>query len=162
MKKNRLFYIWFIPLVWAMTSYLQYFHPGDEYGMYVISSLPGIWIGIIVSSFDIGDPIMGGGLVALVGALVMTTFGFLMDSVKVQKIFWAFAFSGAAVAVFIMSIMSYPSLDRAIAKNGSIRAYVFMSINVGIYFSIVLSLAAKGIEVLFFRINKSIKRRSAL
>ena len=138
-------YIWILPLLWASCSLIHFQFPGDEYGMYGISSIAGLWIAFIVRLGDQHNP-MFPVAIALAGAIVMSVIGFLMDRIRIRKTIWAILFVVAALAVFVMSIKSYPTIERALSKNGSWWAYVFFSLNVGLYFSVLLSFLVKGLE----------------
>ncbi|NQU45104.1 hypothetical protein HQ520_17610 [bacterium] len=145
MRKHAIFFVWFLPIIWATCSLLHFRHPGDEYAMYAVSSIAGVWIGFIVPFGDIHDPMIPIS-VAAVGGLVMAAIGFVMDYLRVRQLVWALLFVILVPAVFVESILSYPSIERALGKNGSWWTYVFFSIGMGINLSIPLALLVKGVE----------------
>ena len=57
----------------------------------------------------------------------MAVFGFLLDRLPVSRRLWAAVYIVASVALFAWGLSSFPSLEKAIAKNGSISAYAFCS-----------------------------------
>jgi hypothetical protein len=131
MKNKKVFYTWLLPVVWTTCSLMSYQFPGDEYGGYAISSIAGIWIAFFIKNINIHDPILPIS-VAATGAIVMTGIGFLMDRLKVNKLIWAIIGSLCAITIFILSIISFR--DRHLG----ITAF-FYSINMGLYFSIFMS-----------------------
>ena len=52
------------------------------------------------------------------------------------------------------SILSYPSYERAIRKNGSLTAYIAGASNVGLYLSVALGFIVKGIAVVVRRVHR--------
>jgi len=78
-------------------------------------------------------------LIAFALAVVLIVVGLVMDRFCIHKVLWGITFSVCAVVVFAASVLSFPSIERAISKNGSISCYVCFSINVGLYLSVVLS-----------------------
>jgi hypothetical protein len=122
--------------------------------MYAIASIAGSWIAFIISFGDIHNPVIPISI-ALTGAIVMALIGFLMDQVRIRKAIWAILFVVAALVIFVISIKSYPSIERALSKNGSWWSYIFFSVNVGLYFGILLSFMEKGLEVVLKRTRKA-------
>lgn len=150
MKKYFPFYNILLPLIWGVCSYFHHYYPGDENAMWIISSLAGLWIAPFVF-FSSTSKEMAPVVIAFAGAIVMLPIGILMDFLHVRKLIWAIIFSVCTLIIFCLTLMSYPSLERAINKNGSIWAYIFFSINIGIYISIILSI----ILALIFKLSKS-------
>lgn len=132
------FYSWLLPLFWAVCSYLHHYYPGDENGMWLLSSAAGLWIAPVAFLGGASKAAIAVGI-AVAGALVMAPIGYAMDFFHVRKLLWAILFPICALTVFVAAIMSYPSIERAVSKNGSWWAYILFSINIGIYISIILS-----------------------
>ena len=76
-------------------------------------------------------------LAAVTGALVMAIPGLLLTKLKTSIKLWLAVFVICAVTILIYSITRFPTIDRAISKNGSWQAYIFSSINISLYLSIV-------------------------
>ena len=91
-------------------------------------------------------------IILLTGVSVLAALGFVMDRLRISKRIWGTLFGLCFVIVLVLSILQYPSLDRAIRKNGSITAYIAASCNVGLYLSIVLAFIGKGVVVAARRI----------
>lgn len=139
MKERRIFFLWFIPILWAGCSLLSFQFPGDEYGLWALSSIAGVWIGKVFPFGDIHNSVIPLS-VALVGAAAITPFGLLMDLLRVGRVLWAVLYVLCGAAVLIGSIHSFESIDAALTKNGSWAAYIFFSANSGMYFAVFLSI----------------------
>jgi len=118
---------------------LHHYFPGDENAMWLISSVAGLWIAPFVFLGGASE-IMAAVGIAVAGAIVMSPVGIAMDFLHVRKLIWVILFPVCALIIFCAALMSYPSIERAINKNGSIWVYIFFSINIGIYISIILSI----------------------
>ena len=145
----RLFYAMVLPVVWAVATVVSYFHPGDEYGLFVFSSIAGSWVCFIIR--DIGHLRDVLWLIIVVGVAILAILGFVMDRLRVSKRVWGPLFVLSFALLLLFSLRQYPSLERAISKNGSITAYVAGACNMGLYLSIVLSLIAKGVTTMIRR-----------
>ena len=74
----------------------------------------------------------------------MSGIGFLMDRACVRKLLWATLFVFFFGIILFWSINTYPTLEKALRKNGSWWAYIFFSINIAIYISVLLSAMVTG------------------
>ncbi|MCU0784840.1 MAG: hypothetical protein MUF81_12520 [Verrucomicrobia bacterium] len=57
--------------------------------------------------------------VAAAGALVLALAGGLLAWLRVRKALWTGLFAVSATAILFLMLRSFPSLERALAKNGS-------------------------------------------
>lgn len=130
---ERCFFLFILPIMWMGISTAHYFFPGDEYGMYALSSIVGSWPGFIWGMPS--SPLAMVLIITISGGAVMAGVGCLMDWLKVRKKFWVIFLVVSTVAVFIFEIASYSSIQAALGKNGSWWAYIFSSILIGIYIS---------------------------
>jgi len=154
MKNRTLFFTFVLPILFACCSLLSFKFPGDEYAMYAISSYVGSWIDHIVPFGDIHNPLIPISI-ALTGAVVMAGLGFLMDCLKASKRRWIILYIAGALGFFIYSVAGYPSIQEAIAKNGSLMAYALFSINLSLYLSTIISLVWKFTAVYLFKKESS-------
>ncbi len=138
MKYYLSFYRLLLPLFWGVCSYFHHYYPGDENAMWLLSSAAGLWIAPFAFLGGASKAIIAASI-AVAGALVMAVTGFAMDRFCISKLLWSILFPICALTIFVVAIMSYPSIERAISKNGSWWAYILFSINIGIYISIILS-----------------------
>ncbi|MBN2309507.1 MAG: hypothetical protein JXR94_11080 [Candidatus Hydrogenedentes bacterium] len=138
MKPRNKFFVWLVPLLWATCSYVHYHYPGDEYALYAIGSIAAIWIVPLVHIGDIHNPLFPLSI-TLAGAVVMAAAGWIMDRLRTHRRLWAALYAGAAAAILCASLLAFPSIDRAIRKNGSMAAYVLFAANAGLYVSVVLA-----------------------
>jgi len=150
---DRWFYMLFLPLAWACCSVLHFRHPGDEYAMYAISSLPGSWILFLFPIGDIHTPLIPVN-VAVVGALVTASVGLLMAGLSVRKAVWFGLFMISAIVIVWITMGSFPSVARALSKNGSWWAYVCSAVEVGMYCASGLSIVVTGICRLLERLRE--------
>jgi len=144
MKQNQRFFVWLLPILWAGCSIGQYLYPGDDYFMYAYGSIAGTWIAFVI---DVGDP-KNPAIpisIALVGAAVMASAGLLMDRAGASRRVWWIVFGVSACALFGALIMPPGALDRAGSKNVALLTYAFFSVNIGIYLSLLITLAGAGI-----------------
>jgi hypothetical protein len=114
--------------------------------MYFISSVAGSWIVFILRP-EIHNPLLPVA-VAAAGALVLALAGGLLAWLRVRKALWIGLFGASAAVLLFLMLRSYPSLERALAKNGSWWAYVCSAVELGIYAATVLS----GITTLVSRV----------
>ena len=142
---KKFLYIWLIPLLWSTTSLLALQFPGDEYGMYAISSIVGLWPIFIFHPSGSPSEFQFWFLITSGGAIVMAAMGLLMSAIKVKIKLWLPLYVVFAVTICVLSLCQYPSYSRAMSKNGSIWAYIFSSANMGLYLSIILSTVIQGI-----------------
>jgi len=154
--KNRFpFYSWLLPLIWGVCSYLHHYYPGDENAMWLLSSIAGMWIAPFAFLGGASKAAIAAGI-AVAGALVIAPIGFAMDFFHIRKLLWVILFLTCSLTVFVAAIMSFPSIERAINKNGSMWAYILFSINIGIYISIILS----AVLTVIVKISRYIKKNN--
>lgn len=134
----RWLYVWLLPLVWTGVAWANFYHPGDEYGGFVVGSLAGVWIALVVKMTGSPNNMLPPLLMA--GATTVALAGLMLDLLRVRWQYWSVLMLGAAMLLFAWSFGSYPSVQRALSKNGSIQAYIFPSINLGIYFASIVSI----------------------
>ncbi len=151
MKNYSPFFCLLVPLIWGASSYFHHYYPGDEKGMWLLSSVAGLWVAPFVFISGASDTAAAAGI-TVAGVIVLVPIGFAMDIFHVRRLFWVILFPVCSLAVLVAAIMSFPSIERAISKNGSWWAYIFFSINIGIYLSIILSsILTLTVKLLKFR-----------
>lgn len=149
------FYVISVPVLWMAVSAINFHYPGDEYGGWGVGSLPGLWILPIVGTS--GSPSRLVPYVLAAGGMVMATLGWAMDGLRTPLIPWAIVTAIAAGLFGAWALAPFPSWERAIAKNGSIQAYILPSFNLGLLSSTVLM-----IMVMFLRKGLSRRRVSGV
>ena len=137
--KARHLLVWLVPSLWSVCAFGSWHHPGDEYGMFAVSVLPCIWLAIVLSYGHLSEVYL---FLIAAGALPMVAIGFILDRLPVSRRLWSAAYILAFAGWFVWMLSQYPSLQRAVAKNGSISAYAFCAANLGLYASVVLFLPA--------------------
>lgn len=140
--KARHLLVWLVPALWSMCAFGSWHHPGDEYGMFGVSMLVSVWIVLMLNFGHLSQVYL---LLIAAGALPMAIFGFLLDRLPVSRRWWAALYIVASVGLFAWGLLSFPSLERAIAKNGSISAYAFCAANLGMYVSVLACLGGGAV-----------------
>ena len=151
--RPRWLYSWLLPLLWTTIAWNNFYHPGDEYGGFFVGSLAGLWVGMLVSSA--GSVQRGAMLLVAAGAGSVATAGWILDKLRAPLIPWFCLFLATAAGLFAWSFGSFPSVERALAKNGSYEAYVLPSLNLGLTFATLAVLLATAV----YRLSSSIAQR---
>lgn len=154
MQRRKLcpwFFVWFLPLAWAGCAWGATEHSGDEHMMFVVGSIAGFWIFAILDNADYPSIQQQAPLVIAAGAAAVAVVGLLLDWLRASRRIWAALWAVIAVAVCVTTIASYPSYQRAIAKNGSLLTYVYFSINYGLYLACIFMLIIAPLMLLFRR-----------
>jgi hypothetical protein len=135
---KKYFFTLLLPIIWATVSFVSYYHPGDEYGMYVYSSIIGTWLFFFVKNIRI-QSIFFPIAVALTGGIAVALIALCMDRLRVNRWLWLVCWIVFSVIIFIFSINQYPTIEKALYKHGSWMAYITFSLNVALYVSIFFS-----------------------
>jgi len=135
--KARHLLVWLVPSLWLLCAFGSWRHPGDEYGMFAASILVSVWLVFVLNFGHLSEVYV---LLIAAGVLPMAFLGFLLDRLPVSRRLWAALWISASVALFFRGVLLYPSLEKAVAKNGSISAYAFCAANLGMYVSVLTCL----------------------
>lgn len=146
----RPFYRAVLPIVWATAAVTSYFHPGDEYGLFVGSTIAGSWVCFVLPEISHLSKVLW--IILTTGVVVLAIVGIVMDRLHVSKRVWLTLFGLCFAGVLLLTLHQYPSLDRAIGKNGSLTAYVAGACNVGLYLSIVSAFIINAVAATMHRI----------
>jgi hypothetical protein len=128
-----------LPAIWVVTSAAGFRFPGDEYGLWAVGSLPGLWFPVLLGC---GDLKVGLWLTLLAGGAVTAGFGAVTDRLRVRWLPWYALWVVAAGVICGLELSSYPSWAKAMSKNGSFQAYALSSLNVGLMLSTLAMIAA--------------------
>lgn len=153
--KSRHFFIWLAPTLYTFCAFGSWRHPGDEYGMLLVTFLPAFWLAPFLESGHVSEVIY---VLIAAGALPVTIVGFVLDRMAVWRRAWAVCYLATVAGLVPWSLSGYESLERAISKNGSIQAYVYSAANLGLYASLLLFLVIGIIVGAYRRIRG--KRRN--
>jgi hypothetical protein len=134
-KRKSWFYRIALPAIWLVAALFSWTHPGDEYGLFIVSCWPA---SVLVALF--ANPTQFRGVLPLlaVGVVTMSLAGWLMDTLRVWRSLWLPLFVFGAMALVWYGLSQYPSYARAMAKNGSLTTYVSAATNMSLYLSVVL------------------------
>lgn len=145
---RKYLYTWLVPLLWAVSSLLSLRFPGDEYGLYTVSSIAGVWGYLLFRPSGSPSNTLFWLTITIAGMLVMSVFGFVLSKLRAKIVLFGAIYAAAAIVFCVFLICSYPSFEKAISKNGSLWAYVFSSMNLGLYVSVILTAIISGISKL--------------
>ena len=120
------FYRVILPAAWLGTAWTSWHHPGDEYAMCFVGALPGWWILPLLPDGDIKHVLLP---VLAAGAASVTFAGWTMDRLRINRPIWLAAVVFLAALLVGWTLWQYPTYQRAMAKNGSLTAYVAAAVN---------------------------------
>lgn len=142
--RARWLYSWFLPLLWTTVAWNNFYYPGDEYsGFFFGGSLAGLWILAILGSA--GSVQQTAVLVVAAGSMTVAVAGWLLDKLRVSFVPWALLSLASAAGLCAWSLSRFPTLERALAKNGSYEAYVLPALNVGLIFATLVMVTGIGL-----------------
>ncbi len=72
-----------------------------------------------------------------------------MDLIRSRPSRWAIVFMTTMLLIFASMLRSFPSLQRAIAKNGSLWTYVLSATVLALYVSVILCIIGNGLTRLW-------------
>ncbi len=161
--KARHLLVWLVPSLWSMCAFGSWHHRGDEYDMFGVCILPGIWLVFLPLNF--GQPWQVYPLLIAAGALPMAVVGFLLDRLPVPRRLWGAIFIAASITLFAWGSLSVLSLEQAIAENGWlsayagwITAYAFCATSLGMYVSVLTCLDGG----FFVWLRRQVRRRKEI
>jgi len=149
MERRRSFFIWILPLIWGIASYAHSYHTGDEHGMYVLSCIAGTWIPLFFRVSDnVHDPAFR-LLTSMTGAVVFAIAGTIMDLIRSKPFRWAIVFMTAMLLIFAAMLRSHGTIEKAVAKNGSLWTYELSATVLALYISVILCVLGNGVTRLW-------------
>ena len=131
---------WFVravPIAWAVVAFLSLQNPGDEYMLFALASLPGVWVALLANAGDIHSV---APVVFAVGAAVCAGLGWLLDRVQASVGLWMGVVVVSTVALTALALGRFETYEAAMSKNGSLAAYVFAAASLGILLASLLGL----------------------
>lgn len=150
--QSRHFFVWLPPLVWSFCAFGSYHNPGDEYGLFIVSILPSVWLAFLLEFTHLSEIYP---LLIAAGALPIAAVGFVLDRLAVSRRLWAAVYISASAGLLSWGLLEFPSLKAAIAKNGSISAYAFCAANLGLCLSLLLFVGGGTIIWLWRRVHET-------
>lgn len=145
---------WLLPVAWIVISGISFAYPGDEYNLWGFSSIAGTWILFFAASLFAGQhPRDFLPAVLVAGFVTMAMLGWLLDRLRAPRMAFVVTWLVLAIAGLINALVSYPSYARALAKNGSLAAYIFSSLNFALTSTTLLFLAAAAVLAILRRVR---------
>jgi len=132
-----------IPWVWLIVAIISWRFPGDEYGLFgVANGLPSAWISLWLG--------FNGGPNDIIPIMVASSFtsmlliSWAMDGLRVPRWLVLSLWLIGTVVLFQIAFGQFESYARAIAKNGSLTAYVTASSNLSLFLTCVCGILLTG------------------
>jgi len=144
--KKRLFYVWFLPLLWIAFSIMSFFYSGDEHGCFAIGATAGTWIRFLYQFDTLGQALFP---VLITGGIILGLTGIIMDWLGVKKKLWLSLFVLFLVVFFVLAVSQFESYEHIRSKHRSILAIVFCVCNLSIYAAIIFSLIINALKGLW-------------
>ena len=145
-RPRRRFFVWFLPVIWGVTSFAATTHSGDEHGLWLVGSLPGVWTEFFVRSQ--GESIVLMRRAIAIGVATLVGFGWLMDRARVWRVLWLACWLTLGAIICVTMLKSHPTYARAISKNGSLLAYILAASNLSLTITSLFMLAGFGLGAL--------------
>jgi hypothetical protein len=134
-RPMNVFYRCALPAIWLSATLVSWKYPGDEYLMFVvISGLPGVWLGPLFGPLRLPDALP---VLLAAGLMTLMLLGWLMDGLRVRRALWLSLLIVGVPALVLYAV--YPDYQRAMAKNGSLLAYVSAGTNLSLYVASIVS-----------------------
>ena len=156
MTRLRLLYTVLLPITSTALSAMSFRYPGDEYGLWAVSSMAGGWILVAAPSLHQGQApgtILPWVLAA--GFLSLLPMGYLLDRLRAPRILFLVVWVTLAVLAVVSTIRQFPSYERAIAKNGSLAAYTLAGANFTLTVTALLFVGVFALAATVRRLSRS-------
>ncbi|MGK0203986.1 MAG: hypothetical protein ACI9S9_003066, partial [Planctomycetota bacterium] len=85
----------------------------------------------------------------LVGGALMYGAGCLLEALSARRKLWLVTWLVAGVATYVFSLAQFESIEHAVAKNGSLGAYMAFSSQLETYVATVLALLVAAVHQWF-------------
>ena len=102
----KVFYRPVLPAIWLTAALASWDHPGDEYGLLVVSCVPAAWIAPLLDYTNSREALP---IVLAAGLATMALAGWLMDGVRVSPVIWLPVFVCGTVALVLLALSEYPA-----------------------------------------------------
>jgi hypothetical protein len=73
------------------------------------------------------------------GLPLLALVGFGVDKLQINRWLWLILWILFSAVIFLFGINQYPTIEKALSKNGSWTAYIACSLNIALYSSTVFS-----------------------
>ncbi len=132
-----------IPWLWLAVALVSWRYPGDEYGLFVIANgLPGAWLSLWLHFSGSPDDIFPTVLAVSGGSVFVVAW--VMDRLRVPSWLLLTLWLTGAIVLFKMAYDPFESHARAMAKNGSLTAYVSAASNLGLFLACIGAVMLTG------------------
>jgi len=126
-----------IPWIWLITAFISWRNPGDEYGLLVVANgLPSALISVFFFG-ETGSPQSIFATMITFSLAAMLLISWTLDALRVPLRAMIALYLLGTVFLVYWAISSYESYARAIAKNGSLAAYLSAGSNLSLFLTAV-------------------------
>lgn len=129
-----------LPVVWAMGCAVGFGNPGDEHVLFALGSMLGTWPLMVTSSN------LGLMLPLLVGCALMGGAGRLLECLAASRALWLATWLVFGVSTCALSLAQFDSIEAAVAKNGSLGAYIAFASQLGTYAATIVTLLVAAVH----------------
>jgi hypothetical protein len=144
-------YCWLLPLLWAAGCWYGWQHPGDDYLLWLMGSIGGAWIALVEPGIGESTEILYPTLLA--GSVVMLLAGAVLDLLRVSFLAFLAALLLAGISVAGFTISRFPTYESALAKNGSLVAYLIFGGMIGLYLAVAVTVPARILSLIVLRLR---------
>ncbi len=137
-RRNPWFYRLTVPSIWLTAALFSWHNPGDEYGLFAVALLPAVWLAPFLHFVHLREVLP---FILAAGTATMFVAGWLMDRLQIHRAVWFTFLVVGTIALVLWSIGEFPTYQRAMAKNGSLTAYVAAATNLSLYVATLLTVA---------------------
>jgi len=130
-----------LPTVWGLGCALGYSNPGDEYGLYALGSIIGVWTIVLVDKIALLPTLVA-------GCAIIFGFAVLLERLRASRRLWVIVWLVSGIGLYLTSLMMFPSVERAVAKNGSMAAYLALGSQLGVYLATISSIVVGVVRIL--------------
>lgn len=155
MGRPRHLFLVLIPFLSAAITAVSFRYPGDEYGLWGVGALPGLWLTLFVGD---GSPGWGFGVALAGGITAMAMLGAVLDKLRAPWVPWYALWVVAAGLLCATMLAPYPSWARAMSKNGSFQDYALSSLNMGLTLSTAATIVVTASLRAGIRVSATIRR----
>jgi len=132
-----------LPAVWGVGCLIGFGNPGDEYGLFALGSILGTW------PLMLADSSLALGLPLVAGCVLMCGAGRLLEALSANRSMWLWTWLVVGVATYAFLLAQFETIDAAVAKNGSLGAYMAFASQLGTYVATVLTLLVAAVRSWF-------------
>ncbi|MCI0498517.1 MAG: hypothetical protein L0Y36_02395 [Planctomycetales bacterium] len=135
----KYFFIIILPLLWIIVSIFSFLYWGEEGEVYVYANIIGTWPFFFTLLTDMHSWLLPVSA-ALVGGLTLGFIGWVMDKLRVDRLLWGVLWAAITLLLLTFMLCEYNSVKEHLPDNNPIAIYLPGSMNVAVYFSVIIAI----------------------